>query len=135
MNELERKRGGTTVTYPLVLFISVISVIMIGIFFINLIVPFIWYQKLNSISQKYMFIIEKFGYLTDSEKSNLINELNLQGFDTNNVTVYAPNNKRSYGELIELKIEYNYKYKNINRFKLENKVINMVVLKSSYSKI
>lgn len=135
MNELERKRGGTTVTYPLVLFISVISVIMIGIFFINLIVPFIWYQKLNSISQKYMFIIEKFGYLTDSEKSNLINELNSQGFDTNNVTVYAPNNKRSYGELIEFKIEYNYKYKNINRFKLENKVINMVVLKSSYSKI
>ena len=108
---------------------------MVGIFFINSIFPFIWYQKLNSTAQKYMFIIEKFGYLTDLEKANVINELNSQGFDINNIELYAPSNKKSYGELIEFKIVYKYKYKNISEFKLEEKTINMVVTKSSYSKV
>lgn len=135
MNKLINKKGNTVVTYPLVLFISMLFVIMIGIFLINLIFPFIWYQKLNSTAQKYMFVIEKFGYLTNLEKANIINELNLQGFDTNNIELYAPSNKKSYGELIEFKIIYKYKYKNINGFKLEDKTIYMVVTKSSYSKV
>lgn len=134
-NNLKNKKGNAVVTYPIVLFISILFLIMVGIFFINSIFPFIWYQKLNSTAQKYMFIIEKFGYLTDLEKANVINELNSQGFDINNIELYAPSNKKSYGELIEFKIVYKYKYKNISEFKLEEKTINMVVTKSSYSKV
>lgn len=135
MNKLINKKGNTVVTYPLVLFISIFFIIMIGVFFINSIFPFIWYQKLNYTAQKYMFVVEKFGYLTNLEKSNLINELNSQGFDVSNIYIYAPNGKRSYGELIELKIIYKYKYNNISGFKLENKEMNMIVVKSSYSKV
>lgn len=129
------KKGNTAVTYPLILFISIMCIIIISIFFINSIFPFIWYQKLNLITQKYMFVIEKFGYLTDLEKNTLIKELATQGFDTSKIEIYAPNNKKSYGELLDFKIKYKYKYKNINGFTLQDKTINMVVSKSSYSKI
>lgn len=107
------KKGNTVVTYPLILVVSVISIIMIGIFLVNSIFPFIWYQKLNMTAQKYMFVIEKFGYLTDLEKNNLINDLASQGFDASQIQISAPSKRKTYGELIEFKIIYNYKYKNI----------------------
>ena len=107
------KKGNVVVTYPLILFISIMCIIVISIFFINSIFPFIWYQKLNLIAQKYMFVIEKFGYLTDLEKNNLINDLASQGFDASQIQISAPSKRKTYGELIEFKIIYNYKYKNI----------------------
>lgn len=133
------KKGNSIVTYPLIVFISMIFLISIGVFLINCIFPFIWYQKLNSTAQKYMFVIEKFGYLTDTEKQNLLNELSSQGFDLNNIQIFAPNERKTYGELIEFKLEYNYEYKNIefldNKFDTTNKYIDMIVSKNSYSKI
>lgn len=129
------KKGNVAVTYPLILVISIMCIIVISIFFINSIFPFIWYQKLNLIAQKYMFVIEKFGYLTDLEQNTLINELASQGFDTSKIEIYAPNTKKSYGELLEFKINYKYKYKNISGLTLQENIINMVVCKSSYSKI
>ena len=46
------KKGNAVATYPLVLMVSIFSIIMVGIFFINSIFPFIWYQKLNMSAQK-----------------------------------------------------------------------------------
>ena len=133
------KKGSAVATYPVIIFVSSICLIAIGIFLINSIFPFIWYQKLNSTAQKYMFVIEKFGYLTDTEKQNLLNELSTQGFNVNNIRITAPQTRKLYGELIELKIEYDYEHKNIifanNRFNTLNNKINMVVSKNSYSKI
>lgn len=57
---------------PIILVISVIVIIFVGVFIINTIIPFIWYEKLNSIAQKYMFVVEKYGYLTENEKNVLI---------------------------------------------------------------
>lgn len=135
MIKINNKKGNTAVTYPLILFISIMFIIMISVFFINSIFPFIWYQKLNLIAQKYMFVIEKFGYLTDLEKNTLINDLVSQGFDISKIEIYAPSSKKSYGELLEFKIKYEYNYKNVNGLNLEDKTIDMFVLKSSYSKI
>jgi len=135
MKKIRSKNGSVAVTYPLVIFVSIFFVIMAGIFLINSIFPFIWYQKLNSTAQKYMFVVEKFGYLTSVEKVNLLNELNSQGFDTNKIKIEAPSSKKSYGQLIEFKISYKYNYKNISGLKLENKAINLIVTKSSYSKV
>ena len=135
MKKIIYKKGNTFATYPLVLFISIFFIIMIGVFCINSVIPFIWYQKLNSITQKYMFVVEKFGYLTNLEKANLINDLNMQGFNTSNVKIVSPSSKKSYGELIEFKITYIYNYKNISGLKLKDNSIKMVVEKSSYSKV
>ena len=47
----KNNKGNTIVSAPLILFFSVIVIVLIGYFFINLIIPFILYEKLNSISQ------------------------------------------------------------------------------------
>lgn len=133
------KKGNTVATYPLIVIISIISIIIVGTFFVNSIFPFIWYQKLNSTAQKYMFVIEKFGYLTNVEKNNLIKDLTEQGFDQNYIEIYAPEQRRTYGELIEFKLIYKYKHKNVgiinNIFSSKDKYINMQISKNSYSKI
>lgn len=133
-----RKKGNIT-TYPLILFISILFLIAVGVFLINAIFPFIWYQKLNTTAQKYMFVIEKFGYLTQSEKETLLNDLNAQGFDISQIEIEAPNKRMSYGEVIELKIKYRYEYTNViyssNKLGTQKKYIDMVVSKLSYSKI
>lgn len=102
----KNNKGNTIVSAPLILFFSVIVIVLIGYFFINLIIPFILYEKLNSISQKYMYIIEKYGYLTDEENENLIFDLSKSGFDINNVVVEAPKRHTTYGELIQFSIKY-----------------------------
>lgn len=133
------RKGNAIATYPLIIFMCVLFIIIIGVFFINSIIPFIWYQKLNTVTQKYMFVIEKFGYLTDLEKQNFINELEEKGFDKNNIEIIAPEERKTYGELIELKVNYKYIYNKINyyqrMFSKEANYINMEIKKSSFSKI
>ena len=136
---MKLKKGNIIVTYPLVLLVSIFSIVVVGVFFINAIFPFIWYQKLNITAQKYMFVIERFGYLTNKEKNNMINDLKNQGFDSSKINIVAPNKRKTYGELIEFKITYDYSYKNIGvaniNFNNKEKNIKMKVYKNSYSKI
>lgn len=135
----KNKKGNTTFTLPIILVIAMIFIVLIGTYIISLITPFIWYEKLNSISQKYMFVIEKYGYLTDLEKSNLVNDLKNDGFNISYIEIIAPNVKKNYGELIEFKIKYKVIQKNptISNGVIRNtqKDINMSIKKYSYSKI
>lgn len=130
------KNGNTLLVTPIIVLFSIISILVLGIFFINAIKPFIWYQKLNDISNKYMFVIEKFGYLTYEEKNNLENELVESGFDINNITILCPETQKSYGEILEFYIKYEFNFKlptlinNIN-----NNKIGIVVKKYSFSKV
>lgn len=110
MNKINKK-GNTVLTMPFVIIISLILIIMISIFSINLIMPFIWYEKLQHVSYKYMYVIEKYGYLTESEKESLIEELGNHGFDKEEIKVEAPNEPLGYGNIIEFNIKYNYKQK------------------------
>jgi hypothetical protein len=135
----KNKQGNTTFTLPIILVIAMIFIVLIGTYIISLITPFIWYEKLNSISQKYMFVIEKYGYLTDLEKSNLVNDLKNDGFNISYIEIIAPNVKKNYGELIEFKINYKLIQKNptISNGVIINaqKDINISIKKYSYSKI
>lgn len=110
MNKINKK-GNTVLTMPFVIIISLTLIIMISIFSINMIIPFIWYEKLQHISYKYMYVIEKYGYLTESEKESLIEELGNHGFDKEEIKVEAPNEPLGYGNIIEFNIQYNYKQK------------------------
>lgn len=106
---------------------------------INTIKPFIWYEKLNKISEKYMFVIEKYGYLTYSEKNNLLQELQGNGFEIKNISITVPNVKKSYGELVNFKINYEMYFENIEfesgKIMIKRVPININVEKYSYSKI
>ena len=133
------KKGNLVVSTPIIILVSSFFVIVIGVYVINMIEPFIWYEKLNATAQKYMFVIEKYGYLTEDEKNNLIETLNSQGFNTENLEIIAPSNIRNYGELLEFKINYKLiqktpfvSNKDIN---LKERCINMCIKKYSYSKI
>jgi len=136
--KLKFKVGNSILAFPIMLLTSSMFMIIIGVYVINLIIPFLWYEKLNSISQKYMFVIEKYGYLTEIEKSSLLTDLENQGFDISYIEIIAPNIIKNYGELIEFEIKYKLNQKtpimlkgNVN---LSENDIDIVVKKYSYSK-
>ncbi len=103
---LKYKSGSSIVTIPFMLIISVFMIIIVGTYMINSIIPFIYHQKLITIANKYMFVIEKFGYLTEEEKNSLKEELNASGFDVSKITLKYPSVIQDYGELIEFEIKY-----------------------------
>jgi len=106
MSNIRYKNGNSAVTVPIILVISIFMIIIIGTNIINSIIPFIYHQKLITIANKYMFVIEKFGYLTNEEKNLLMVELNDSGFDTSKVILKYPNELKRYGELVEFEIDY-----------------------------
>lgn len=83
-----------------------------------------------------MYIIEKYGYLTDSENDNLILDLKKSGFDINNIEIESPNKHTTYGELIYFTIKYKIRYM-MPTFagNFSDEMIEIVVKKSSYCKI
>lgn len=109
--KVNKRNGSTVLTLPFVIIISLTLIIMFGVFAINMILPFIWYEKLQHTSYKYMYVIEKYGYLTNSEKSNLIEELERHGFDKSEINIESPEQPVGYGNIIEFNIKYNYKQK------------------------
>lgn len=138
MNKKYFKKGDALVLTPMIVLFSVIIILILGMFFVNAIKPFIWYEKLNDIANKYMFVIEKFGYLTSKEKINLEKDLVNAGFDINKVIIEYPNSKKYYGEILEFVIKYNFEVKLpnfTNGISSSNKQMDLIVKKYSYSKI
>lgn len=131
-----KKRGSSALATPIMIGISIIILSVLFVLVINLITPFILYLKIENIATKYIFVIEKFGYLTEIEKNNMLNELNSQGISSNYVTVECPNKKEPYGNLISLSINYEYQY-NIPGFSNDQKERKTMisVKKNSFSKI
>ncbi len=133
------KRGNTIVVTPIIVIICIVAIIIVGMTLMNSLMPLIFQQKLNKISEKYMFVIEKFGYLTENERKNLLNDLENNGFEKDNIVISVPNYKKTYGELIEFNILYKAKYKSIGfnggRIEINYKTIDIGVKKCSYSKI
>ena len=130
------KKGETVITTPLILLISIAFIMILTVFCVNMITPFIWYQKIQLVANKYMYVIDKYGYLTSLELNQMKNELKSEGLDMKSIKITAPTSKKTYGTLIELKIEYNAKQ---NIILLEGKsmtrVVPLVIRKYSYSKV
>lgn len=138
MKLFKQKSGNTVVTMPIMLIISIFIIINIGVHMIELTKPFLIYEKLNTIALKYMFIIEKFGYLTEIEKNNMLNEMSNKGIDISRVSLKFPDRLEEYGELIEFSITY-LEYINLPSFingklDINKKEIKIEVNKNSYSK-
>jgi hypothetical protein len=92
-----------------------------------------------TFANKYMFVIEKFGYLTEEEKNLLIHELNEAGFESTKLNLKYPDEVKNYGELIEFEIRYTLitrlpTIKN-GKYEFEEKETILAVRKNSFSKI
>lgn len=137
MNQV--KCGNSMAVVPLILIISIFMIIIIGTYIMNSMLPFIYHQKLMTLANKYMFVIEKFGYLTNEEKNSLLEELNNSGFDISQINLKYPSGLKQYGELIEFEIDYKLTLKNPiiedGTYKLKEKETILKVKKNSFSKI
>lgn len=130
------KRGESVITTPFILLVSIAILVVMTVYCINMIMPFIWYQKMQLIATKYMYVIDKYGYLTTKEMNLMKQELKESGFDVNMLNITAPLQKKEYGKLIELKIEYQLEQKTpLLNHTIITKQIPLVVRKYSYSKV
>lgn len=129
------KKGMTTLTTSIVLCISIAMLTITTIFVINLIIPFITYQKIDKVASKYMFVIEKFGYLTDGEYNTLIKDLEKENLKKENFKIDYPKEKLDYGTSFVFSIDYEYKLKLPITLKDYEAIIPIRIKKYAYSKV
>ncbi len=110
-NRLKKNRGSEVITTPLVIAIGLMLLAILIVFCVNVLTPYIWYEKLSSTCLKYVFVMEEYGYLTNVEKNNLIKDLQNQGFDTKQLTIQSTSKRQTYGSPIYLNARYVYKMK------------------------
>ena len=132
---MKNKKGEVTQIFTLLVSFAILVITIVYI--INMLMPFVWYQKLQNIADKYLYIVERFGYLTESEKEELYKDLTNEGFDTNNIIVEYPDKKLEYGKKFNFNITYklNLKYGVLDdEIKRETKEVLIHVKKYGYSK-
>ncbi len=128
---MKSQKGSSILTTPIIIAIGMMLVATLIVFAIKILMPYIWYEKLSSTCIKYVFIMEEYGYLTRKEKSNLLNELEKQGFEKENVKVQSTTKLQSYGSPIYLNVEYKY---NLKLPIIGEKTIPMEISRTSVSK-
>ena len=127
---LDSKNGETLVSVVFVTFVCIMIIIYIFYYLFNIINVFICYEKLNNIALKYIFILERFGYITVEERAEMINDLTSSGFDKENIMINAPN---ILYRTIRTVVRDSIILKNV--FSKETNYINLKVKKTCYSKI
>ena len=105
------KRGSEIITTPIIIAMGMLLVSTLIVFAINILKPYILYEKLSSTCMKYVFVMEEFGYLTRIEKRNLENELLEQGFEKSKLKISCTDTRQTYGHPIYLNISYTYQLK------------------------
>lgn len=133
---MKNKEGN--ISYVLTLLFSIGMLFLTIITVINMLMPFVWYQKLENIASKYVYIVERFGYITELEKEIMLDELKNDGFDINKISFSCPEKRLAFGEPFEFSITYKLNMNNIvynDKIKRETKEILLHVRKYGYSKI
>lgn len=108
---LSNKSGSSVLTTPIIITFGIMIVTVLLLLVVEVIMPYLWYEKLSSTSIKYVYLMEEFGYLTNKEVNLLKDDLENQGFKMKNIDIEYTNNKVDYGEPIYLKIFYKYELK------------------------
>lgn len=128
---MKSSRGSTILTTPVIIALGIIMVSILVLMIVEIITPYMWYEKLSSASIKYIYVMEEFGYLTGKEASLLKEDLINQGFESDKIELKYTNNKVKYGEPISLEITYDY---NLELPFMESQIIEMKVERYSVSK-
>lgn len=108
MTNLKSNNGSAVLTTPIVLAISLFFLALFLVYIVNMLMPFIWYEKLSGQTLKYIFVMEEYGYLTNDERNSLLTELGSSGFDTSKIAITSTDAPVEYGEPIFLNINYDY---------------------------
>ena len=123
--------GSTILTTPIIIAIGTIMITTLIVLAVQILIPYLWYEKLSSTCLKYTYIMEEYGYLTNKEAKTLKSDLEKQGFDTDKMNIKYTNYKMPYGEPIFLRLTYDYELK----LPLQNtQTIKMKVERNSVSK-
>lgn len=132
------KSGNTAISTTLTTMFCIFLLTIFAITIIRIIMPLLIYQKMQSVVVKYMYIIEKYGYLTNAEYINLLNDIVACGIDEGSVNVEYPSSPQLYGSLLKLKVEGDYTSKLLifgDGVLQKLTTTNISVTKYSYSKI
>lgn len=105
------KKGSTILTTPVIIALGILIVTSLIVLAVQVLVPYLWYEKLSSTCIKYVYIMEEFGYLTSQEAKALKEDLKEQGFDVDKLNMKYTNYRTSYGDPIYLKLAYDYEMK------------------------
>ncbi len=108
---LKNKNGSSILTTPIIVAIGILMVSVLVLLVVEIIIPYLWYEKLSSTCIKYIYVMEEFGYLTTKEVNVLKKDLENQGFDENKIKIEYTKNKTDYGDPIYLKLLYDYELK------------------------
>ena len=108
MTNLKSNKGSAVLTTPIVLAISLFFLALFLVYIVNMLMPFIWYEKLSGQTLKYIFVMEEYGYLTNDERNSLVAELDSSGFDTSKIIITSTDSPASYGDPIFLNVSYVY---------------------------
>lgn len=104
----KRNRGSEILTTPIMIVLITVLLATFLVFAIQILTPYLWYEKLSSTCLKYIFVMEEYGYLTKQEKENLIEELTKQGFEAGQLSVRCTSQRQVYGSPIYLEVDYQY---------------------------
>ena len=108
---LKNKNGSSILTTPIIVAIGILMVSVLVLLVVEIIIPYLWYEKLSSTCIKYIYVMEEFGYLTTKEVNVLKKDLENQGFDENKIKIEYAKSKTDYGDPIYLKLLYDYELK------------------------
>ena len=139
MKWIKGEKGSTVLVTPLIWVISILIFLFFLVTSLNVIEPFVIYQKISETSLKYIFIMEEYGYLTDRDRVKLKEELISKGLKGESITIRATSDLQDYGTPISLIINYKHSM-NLPSFeesfipRISPKEINLKVFKRSFSK-
>ena len=108
---MKKQNGSSIITTPIIIAIGIMLVSVLIVTAINILEPYIWYEKMSSTCLRYVFVIEEFGYLTKKEAKMLVDDLEKQGFNREKIKLEYTDKEVPYGDEIYLKINYDYELK------------------------
>lgn len=129
---LKQNRGSAVMTTPIIVAIGMFMVCVLVALVVEILIPYLWYEKLSATCIKYVYIMEEYGYLTSKEMSNMKSDFASQGFDISKLDFEYTNNRTDYGDPIFLKVSYDYE---LELPLMPNQNIEMKVERNSVSKI
>lgn len=104
--KISSEKGNSMVAVPIIVVIIFFIFIVFSVTFVNILKPFVVYEKLSSTSLKYIFIMEEYGYLTAKERAKLKKDLEDKGLEIDRIILRATDEKRDYGEPVSLILSY-----------------------------
>ena len=137
--KVSSENGNSMIAIPIVVMIIFFIFTIFSVTFINILKPFVIYEKLSSTSLKYIFLMEEYGYLTSKEREKLKNDLVGKGLEKDKINLRATSEKQDYGEPLSLILSYDCpltipSFNNSIIPTLNKKDIEVKVTKYSFSK-